>query len=307
MVHQVMGMSSGQGQYTRSLRRRRIVAMVVVLAMVGMMVAGAVAGLLAVVRGDASAETAQAETTVAASPSITEAPPTTQVQAAWSPSLGDPARVLIVGDSDAGAFGPSLLRLLESTGVVTTTLDYKVSSGLSRPDFFDWPARLREQLADVDPHVVVATFGGNDAQDLTVDGRSVPVADPAWSQEYRTRVREVLDVMLADDRHVVWVGIPNASSASFTQRLVVQRDAVVAELGQHPMGDRIRYVDTWSRFAGRSGGYADYIVDPRDGVGKKVRAADGFHLNMAGAEILAGDIFGAMTTVLSLPDRDPVR
>lgn len=303
-------MSSGHGPYNRALRRRRIVALIVVVAMVGMMVAGAVAGLLAVVRGDASAGTAQAETTVASATTITtvsSATPPPSTASKWVPSPGDPARVLIVGDSDAGAFGPSLLRLLEPTGNVTTTLDYKVSSGLSRPDFFDWPARLRDQLADLDPHVVVVTFGGNDAQDLTVDGRSVPVSDPAWSQEYRARVREVLDLMVADDRHVVWVGIPNAASASFTQRLVVQRDAVVAELGEHAARDRIRYVDTWSRFAGRSGGYADYIVDPRDGVGKKVRAPDGFHLNMAGADILAGDIFVEMTQVLSLLGRDPVR
>jgi hypothetical protein len=300
-----MGASSGNGSYTRSLRRRRIVALIVVVAMVGALVVGAVAGLLAVVRGDASADPVQAHTGIVTTAPSSTIPPTTQVMAAWSPSPGDPARVLIVGDSDAGAFGPSLLRLLESTGVVTTTLDYKVSSGLSRPDFFDWPARLREQLAELDPHVVVATFGGNDAQDVNVEGRSVPVADPAWTQAYGARVREVLDLMLADDRHVVWVGIPNASSASFTQRLVVQRDAVVAELGRHPHRTRIRYVDTWSRFAGRSGGYADYIVDPRDGQGKKVRAADGFHLNMAGADILAGDIFNELRAFLSPPGPDP--
>lgn len=301
-----MGTSSGQGQYSRALRRRRIVALIVVVAMVGALVAGAVAGLLAVVRGDASADPVPAPMVIVTTAPSSTVPPTTQVMAAWTPSPGDPARVLIVGDSDAGAFGPPLLRLLESTGVVATTLDYKVSSGLSRPDFFDWPARLREQLAELNPHVVVATFGGNDAQDLGIDGRSVPVADPAWSQVYRTRVGEVLEVMLADERHVVWVGIPNASSAAFSERLVVQRDAVVAELGLQRGNDRLRYVDTWTRFAGRSGGYADYIVDPRDGVGKKVRAADGFHLNMAGADILAGDIFGELSAVLNLLGRVPV-
>ena len=37
-------------------------------------------------------------------------------------------------------------------------------------------------------------------------------------------------------------------------------------------------------------GMAEYVVDPRDGVGKDVRAEDGFHLNEVGAEILALDI-----------------
>ena len=54
----------------------------------------------------------------------------------------DPATVFIVGDSDAGTFGPYLQTLLDGTGVVETELDYKVSSGLARPDFFDWPAEI---------------------------------------------------------------------------------------------------------------------------------------------------------------------
>jgi lysophospholipase L1-like esterase len=40
------------------------------------------------------------------------------------------------------------------------------------------------------------------------------------------------------------------------------------------------------------------VVDPRDGVGKDVRADDGFHLNQVGAEILALDIIAAVKTEL---------
>ena len=74
--------------------------------------------------------------------------------------------VLIAGDSDAGTFGPYLDRLLADTDLVDTALDYKVSSGLARPDFFDWTARLHEHVPVVDPDIVVITFGGNDAQGL---------------------------------------------------------------------------------------------------------------------------------------------
>lgn len=249
-------------------------------------------------RADTTISTAARATTLGGpvSTAAVEVP----VETSWRPSVGEPARVLIAGDSDAGAFGPPLVAMLERTDLVVATLDYKVSSGLSRPDFFDWPARFREQLSTIDPHVVVVTFGGNDAQDLAIDGRSVPVADPAWTTAYRERVREVLDILTADERQVVWVGIPNASSEAFTARLEVQRDAVVAELSAHAATSRIHYVDTWARFAGRNGGYADYIVDPRDGVGKKVRASDGFHLNVAGADILAGDIAAVVSDVLGL-------
>ena len=35
---------------------------------------------------------------------------------------------------------------------------------------------------------------------------------------------------------------------------------------------------------------ASYVVDPRDNEGKLVRADDGFHLNVTGAQILALDV-----------------
>jgi len=54
------------------------------------------------------------------------------------------------------------------------------------------------------------------------------------------------------------------------------------------------FIDTWERFSGRNGGFAQYVVDPRDGEGKSVRSGDGFHLNEVGAEILALDIATAV-------------
>jgi hypothetical protein len=210
------------------------------------------------------------------------------------PTPGDPARVLIVGDSDAGTFGPYLEQLLAETGVVATTLDYKVSSGLARPDFFDWPAELDRILPEVDPHIVVVTFGGNDAQGLaTADGNFIvgeprPDSDNAeWRAEYGARAGAVMDQLLEGGRTVVWVGIPNDDNPDVTFRMGVQDQTVKAAAAERP---ELFFVDTWTRFAGRNGGWAEYVVDPRDGVGKDVRAADGFHLNETGAEILALDI-----------------
>jgi hypothetical protein len=212
------------------------------------------------------------------------------------PSVENPASVYIVGDSDAGTFGPYLEQLLDGTRIVETDLNYKVSSGLARPDFFDWPAELARTLPEVDPDIVVATFGGNDAQGLAVaDGSFIiddPVSDEAeWTAEYRRRVGEVMDLMLADGRTLVWVGIPNDDSAEVTERLRIQDQAVRAEAASRP---EVVFIDTWTRFSGRSGGWAEYVIDPRDGQGKDVRADDGFHLNENGAEILAIDIAQAI-------------
>lgn len=208
------------------------------------------------------------------------------------PTASDPARVLILGDSDAGTFGPYLMELLDANGVTESELFYKVSSGLSRPDFFDWPAEITRRVGDYDPDIVVVTFGGNDAQDLLIDGRAYPVSTPEWQAEYGDRVGEAVDLLTGDGRTVVWVGIPNAESEEFTKRLKILRDVTEERLAGHP--DDVVYIDTWDRFDGLSGGYADFVVDPRDGRGKNVRADDGFHLNVTGAEILALDIAKAV-------------
>ena len=164
----------------------------------------------------------------------------------------------IVGDSDAGTFGPYLETLLDGTLVTETELNYKVSSGLARPDFFNWPVELAEKLPEVDPDIVVVTFGGNDSQGLSLPERRAdgsidfivgdPVANESeWSEEYQRRAGEVMDLLLEDDRHVIWVGIPNDDNPDVTAKLAIQDQAVRAAAAERP---EVVFVDTWSRFSG---------------------------------------------------------
>ena len=216
------------------------------------------------------------------------------------PSSDNPATVFIVGDSEAGTFGPYLQTLLDGTGIVTTELDYKVSSGLARPDFFDWPGEIDAQLPTVDPDIVVATFGGNDAQGLADRSGEFIVGDPVaneaeWVAEYQERVGAVMDQLLADGRTVIWVGIPNDDNPEVTARMAIQDKAAKAAAADRP---DVIFIDTWKRFSGRDGGWAEFVIDPRDAQGKDVRADDGFHLNQNGAEILAIDIAQAIRDTL---------
>lgn len=224
------------------------------------------------------------------------------------PTQSNRAKVFIVGDSDAGTFGPYLEKLLEGTQIVDSELDYKVSSGLARPDFYDWPTELRTKLPEADPDIVIVTFGGNDAQGLSVlDDDSTegdppnfiigdPVANEAeWTEEYQRRAGDVMDLLLEDDRTVIWVGIPNDDNPEVTARMAIQDRAAKAAAAERP---EVIFIDTWTRFSGRDGGWAEFVIDPRDGEGKDVRAGDGFHLNTTGAEILALDIAEAVRDAL---------
>ncbi len=224
----------------------------------------------------------------------TTLPPTTLPDAGRTPTVTDPARVYIAGDSDAGAFAPFLERLLTKTKVVKTTLDYKVSSGLARPDFFDWPARFTRQLPKFNPDIVIVTFGGNDGQ--AIHGLNKPVDSPEWRAEYGKRVGVVMDLLGADGRTLIWVGIPNDNDPVITANLKIQDKVVRDQAAQHA---GVVFIDSWNIFSGLDGGYAEYVTDPRDGVSKRVRSSiDGFHLNSTGAEILALHIAEAVTADL---------
>ncbi len=96
-----------------------------------------------------------------------------------------------------------------------------------------------------------------------------------------------MDQLTADGRTLIWVGIPNDDNPDVTARMAIQDQAAKAAAAERP---GVIFIDTWKRFSGRDGNWAEFVIDPRDGKGKDVRADDGFHLNTAGAEILAIDI-----------------
>jgi hypothetical protein len=254
--------------------------------------------------GDAGTVASSIVTDATGEPAGTEPQPTEPVDTEpvnTGPATSEnPAAVFIVGDSDAGTFGPYLQTLLDGTGIVETQLDYKVSSGLARPDFFDWPAEIDRKLPEVNPDIVVATFGGNDAQGLSVASGEFVVGDPVaneaeWTEEYQRRVGAVMDQLTEGGRTLIWVGIPNDDNPDVTARMAIQDQAAKAAAAERP---EVIFIDTWKRFSGRDGGWAEFVIDPRDGEGKDVRADDGFHLNQTGAEILAIDIAQAIRDTL---------
>ena len=66
------------------------------------------------------------------------------------------------------------MNALAGFGDVTTYLDGRIDTGLTRPDYFNWPAELQVDLANQQPQLVVVMIGANDPQGLvTPDGASV--------------------------------------------------------------------------------------------------------------------------------------
>ena len=228
-------------------------------------------------------------TTTLAVPSTTTAPP----QPLRTVTGDDPLRIYFGGDSQARYPAQSLeLRLEERGRAATLASDAEISTGLARPDVYNWPAQLLDKAqADSPPEAVIVLLGANDKQDMVNgEGEVVSVLSPEWRTEYATRVAITMDLLEDPRRRVLWVGQPPMRDAKLDEAMRVINEIDAAEAASRPW---VEYVDISTRFADSSGGYADE-VDDGTGTLVRVRQADGVHLNERGAawlsEMLADEL-----------------
>ncbi len=198
------------------------------------------------------------------------------------PTTTEPLRVYIGGDSVVRDAGESFLRLAAEDPHLRTALHYEIATGLSRPDYFDWPKALHGDARVLEPEVMVLMFGGNDAQGIVgPDGEVFGEVDaPGWRAEYGRRAGAVMDRLQADDRVIFWVGQPPMRDGDFDLRIRIINDVVAAQAEDRPW---VTFVDTAAVLGGPDGEYVDRFPSGDE----DLRQDDGIHLSRAGADLLA--------------------
>ena len=198
------------------------------------------------------------------------------------PTADEPLRVYVGGDSVVRDAGESFLRIAAEDPRLSPALHYEIATGLSRPDYYDWPAALVNDMDSLEPEIALIMFGGNDAQGIVEpDGTVQPSVDtPGWRAEYGRRVELVMDSLYAKDRLVLWLLQPPMRDGGFNRRIQVINE-VVREAARGRSW--VTIVDTAGVLGGADGGYADRLP----GYDEDVRQDDGIHLSRAGADLLA--------------------
>jgi hypothetical protein len=212
-----------------------------------------------------------------------------------TPTAEAPLRVLVVGDSTMREPGMALQQVLATTGVAVSHLDQRASSGLSRPDFFDWPGHLAALIPEHSAEVVVIMFGGNDAQGFVVDGVVFDFGTPEWIAEYGNRVNATMALASADGRRVVWIGQPVMKSESFDSKISLINQIYIDQATAFP---GVTFLD--SRPILTPDGYRGFGPGV-DGSESQLRASDGIHLAPAGGDLLAAAVLGQLTGLGYLP------
>ncbi len=203
-------------------------------------------------------------------------------------------RVWIVGDSIVRETSFALRKTLESANVPVETF-ISLGSGLTRPDLFDWHAKLREIVTNSRPELVVVMMGASDIQDMNENGRLLTRGAPAWDAEYARRLDVALEILLGGGvRQVFWVGLPDMRDPALNQfahdlnRIVQTR--VTAR-------SSARFFASASLLSKQPGQFSAYLPGP-DGMPILARSTDGKHLSLQGGAMLAQAVWTEIKPLL---------
>jgi uncharacterized protein len=216
-----------------------------------------------------------------------------------TPTPSNRLRIAVIGDSLSQGLGPAIQRWMNPSVVRLLSLG-RPSTGLSRQDYFNWQAGMREIVEQFRPDLVFVMLGSNDAQaQVSPGGSAIPVGTWEWVHGYLDRAEQLIREATRAGTRVVWVGIPIVKER---QHWGFYRN--VNEIyGEAAASDpNSTYVDTWNAFEGRDGGYSAFVRNDH-GQLVEVRAADGVHFTQTGYGMLGRLALRAADEAFGMPQR----
>jgi hypothetical protein len=226
-------------------------------------------------------------------PTGTHVPPKPRFTAA------KPLRLWVAGDSLAAVPGQALERVV-NPALKVVRVESRLSTGLARPDLYNWFARIQDASTQIAPKVAVFSFGADDAHDFMAGvpaGKHVgALGTPSWTAEYRRRVDGVTRELNAKGVHVVWLGLPIPDGPGFKRSFPIVNGILESVAVAHPK--TATYVDTWHILADAHGRYAPYLrVHGRLTL---MRLPDGVHYTAAAGDLIAQQVVKQLKAVYRL-------
>lgn len=191
-------------------------------------------------------------------------------------------RLAIYGNSMATDVGKALERFYAEDPNIVVLVQGVGSSSFVRPDFFDWPKTINEQIAANSFDIAVILIGINDRQKMSLNGESYPSLSPEWTTEYSARVAGVVRALRAANKPTIWIGLPPMEAPKFGKAMIQVNE--IQRLAAFSGG--AEFLDIYERFATEEGAYTARGPD-LNGNQVRMRKDDGIHFSSAGADKLA--------------------
>jgi hypothetical protein len=213
-------------------------------------------------------------------------------------SAAKPLRIWVAGDSLAAVPGQALERLT-NPDVRVVAVESRLSTGLARPDLYNWFTRIQDVPKQLAPNVAVFSFGADDAHDFMAGvpaGKNIgALGTPSWTAEYRRRVDGVTRELNAKGVRVVWLGLPIPDGPGFKRSFPIVNGILESVAAAHPLAT---YVDTWHILADAHGHYAPYLRV--HGKLTLMRLPDGVHYTAAAGDLIAQQVLRQLNAVYRL-------
>ncbi len=203
----------------------------------------------------------------------------------------EPLHIWTGGDSLGQYIGARLQQNASKTQKIVVNDNYQISTGLNRPDRYDWPDYLATYFADEQPDVAILMLGGNDNKVMKANDQQLKVASEEWFKEYEQRMATIIDTAEENEVHLYWIGLPPMKDD--------ERDAIAQNTNlfleeQAAANHWLTYVPTISYVANDEPGFDTYITG-KDGETARVRANDGVHITKNPSDHIADDLYKTIT------------
>jgi len=212
----------------------------------------------------------------------------TPVVPAWTQSYinpfpkADTYKLYVIGDFLAAGLATALPAALDEAASVEILQETRNSSGLARPDQYNWSRRIEDIVNEGQMHIAVIMLGANDRQRIRAAGGFEDFATQAWAETYRLRVDALVEKLTKGKVAVYWMGLPivadEEARAEYEQINSIIRERVY--LGG------VKYIDAWNGFSDQFGNYSAFGPSV-DGVTKRLRDNNGIGFTAEGNRKLA--------------------
>jgi hypothetical protein len=175
-----------------------------------------------------------------------------------------------------------LKQQLARRGPISVRSDAHISTGISKPFMFNWPAHARASARQLHPDLTVMFLGANDGFPMsTPSGAKAPCCDETWVREYARRARGMMRSYARRGAGTVyWLLLPTPRSQRFRAVFGPVNQALRAAAQSFP--GAVRVIDLGATFTP----HGRFRARMRwHGKLRTVRQADGVHLSVAGASI----------------------
>lgn len=218
-----------------------------------------------------------------------------------SPTIYSYYRFLIIGDSFIavrGGVGEILERELLKYQNVSVKRFGQVSSGLSRPDYFNWEIKTIELISQYNPNIAIIMLSSNDAQSITTP-QGIPVTyygRENWNQEYGKRVLSLLNIFEENKITVFWIGFPIMKNEIFSNKIKNLNSIYEKEVQKR---ENAYFFSTWELLADANGNYLTSLPDER-GIHQALRLVDGIHLTYFGGSLIVREFIKKIGEIIKL-------